>query len=115
MRLKMLTLIGIAALTGCTSTGVIPCGYQTYMISGSQPGIIGTGEVQARLLKEANDWCQKQGLVMVPVDILGHDAHVGQSNANATIRFKAVPPSEASKTQTSVGAVPSQIIETRAR
>lgn len=102
-------------ISGCTSTGVVPCGYQTYMISGSQPGIIGTGEVQARLLKEANAWCQKQGLAMVPMDITGHDSLIGSSNANACIRFKAVPPSDYAKTMTSVGAVPSQIIETKAR
>jgi len=70
-------------------------GRDTYMISGSSPGLIGSGSVRAKLLRQADEWCRKRGLVMVPVNFSGHDAVVGGQWANAEVTFRAVPPSDA--------------------
>jgi hypothetical protein len=78
---------------GCSS-GVVPMGRDTYMISGSQPGLIGTGTVRARLLREADQWCRTRGLVMVPVSYTGSDAIAGQKMANAEVIFRAVSNSD---------------------
>jgi hypothetical protein len=119
--LKTLTLVRIsvvavstAILAACTSTGVVPMGGSTYMIAGSRPGFIGTGEVKAALIKEASAWCAKRGLVMIVVDATGHDGVAGHNAANADVTFKALPPTEAEKAGSAYQA-PTQIIETRAR
>lgn len=80
-------------LLGC-STGVVPMGRDTYMIAGSSPGLIGTATVRARLLREADSWCRKRGLVMVPLNYSGRDAVLGGDWANSEVIFRAVPPSD---------------------
>jgi len=89
-------------------------GGNTYMIAGSRPGFIGTGEVKASLIKEASAWCEKRGLVMIVVDSTGHDGVYGHNAANADVTFKALPPAEAAKAGSSFQS-PNQIIETRQR
>lgn len=69
-------------------------GRDTYMISGSSPGLIGSGNVRAKLLREADEWCRKRGLVMVPVNYSGSDAVVMGKWANAEVMFRAVPASD---------------------
>jgi hypothetical protein len=69
-------------------------GQDTYMISGSQPGLIGSGVVRASLLKKADAWCRERGLVMVPVNYTGSDAVFGGQWANAEVVFRAVPRSD---------------------
>jgi len=109
-----LVALATATLTACTS-GIVPIGPSTYMLSGSSPGLIGKGAVEAKLLKQANEWCQKQGLVMIPIDSTGQDAMYMGNWANAAVKFKAVPPSQAGSVPSSYSAPPNLIIETRAR
>jgi hypothetical protein len=109
-----LVALAAATLSACTS-GIVPIGPSTYMLSGSSPGLIGKGAVEAKLLKQANEWCQKQGLVMVPIDSKGQDAIYMGNWANAEVKFKAVPPSQAGSVPSSYSAAPNMIIETRQR
>jgi hypothetical protein len=101
-------------LAACTSTGVVPMGGNTYMIAGSRPGFVGTGEVKASLIRDASAWCAKRGLVMIVVDATGHDGVLGHNAANADVTFKALPPADAAKAGSAYQA-PNQIIETRQR
>jgi hypothetical protein len=109
-----LVVVTTTILAACTS-GIVPIGPSTYMLSGSSPGLIGKGAVEAKLLKQANEWCQKQGLVMIPIDSTGQDAMYMGNWANAEVKFKAVPPSQAGSVPSSYSAAPNYIIETRAR
>ncbi len=85
------TLIGSCLLlSGCASTGVVPMGRDTYMISGSQPSLTSfsnSGALKARLLRQANDWCRNNGLVMIPLNYEGFDG----ASITAEIIFRAVP------------------------
>jgi hypothetical protein len=81
-------------LFGC-STGVVPMGRDTYMIAGSSPGLVQSATIRARLLREADSWCRKQGLVMVPLNYSGREAVIGSNCANSEIIFRAVPPTDA--------------------
>ena len=78
------------AISGCSS-GVVPMGRDTFMISGTQPGLIGAGTVRASLLKKADKWCRERNLVMVPLSSSGTDAVFGGQWANAELVFRAVP------------------------
>ena len=115
IRLSLVFMASVS-LVGCinSSTGVVPMGQNTYTIAGSSSGTIGTGEVKARLLREASAWCSKQGLVMVVMDARGADGVVGHNAANSEITFKALPPAQAQQAGP-VYRPPNQIIETRYR
>ncbi|ADL56031.1 SHOCT domain-containing protein [Gallionella capsiferriformans] len=58
--MKKIILIGSVILTGCaTTTGVVPIGEDTYMLSksdNSRPFISGS-EVKAAVMKDANKYC----------------------------------------------------------
>ena len=84
------------------------------MIAGSSPGLIGGGTVKARLIRQANEWAAKRGLVATVIDSKGEDAMVGRNNANAEIVFKALPPERAGEAGPAY-RTPDQIIETRSR
>jgi len=94
MKTTPLKLLTIAALLTSCSTGVVPMGKDTYMISGMSPGMVSAGGVRAKLLREANRWCAKRGLAMVPLSYSGQGAVIGQRAANAEIIFRAVPPND---------------------
>jgi len=96
MKIKLVHLLIIStafALASC-STGVVPMGRDTYMISGMSPGLVNSGAVRAKLLRQADKWCKEKGLVMIPVSYSGQDAVYGQQAANAEVVFRAVPPSD---------------------
>lgn len=114
--LSLLSLLPLFIFVSCSS-GVVPMGRDTYMISGSSPGLIGTGTVRAKLLKQADAWCRSQGLVMVPLNYSGSDAVVGGQWANSEVIFRAVPPSDAENIRMRYerGADHHQVIEIRKR
>ncbi len=84
------------------------------MIAGSSPGLIGSGTVKAKLIRQANEWAAKKGLVATVVDSKGEDAVYGRNCANAEIVFKALPPHRVNEAGP-VYRAPNQIIETRQR
>ena len=84
----------LSALFVSCSTGVVPMGRDTYMISGSSPGLINSATVRAKLLREADAWCRQRGLIMLPLNFGGVDAVLGQKMANAEVTFRAVRPGD---------------------
>lgn len=111
--MKLLPLLCLI-LASCSS-GVVQTGPGTYMVSGSKPGLVGAGSVKADLYRKAGKWCDQRGLTMVPLDSKGRDAEFGGNWASAEIHFRAVPPSEAGKYQSSAERQPDTVIETRER
>lgn len=105
----------LCALLAACSSGVVQTGPNTYMVSGSKPGLIGAGAVKADLYKKAGKWCAERGLVMVPTQSSGSDAEFGGNWANAEIHFRAVPPSEAGKYPSNVERQPDNVVEIRER
>ena len=76
---------------GCT-TGVIPAGPDTYMVSATGMGF-GTGGVRTSVYRKANEFCAGAGLVMVPVSC---DAKGGQPGVapTADLTFRALRPGD---------------------
>jgi hypothetical protein len=81
-------------LAAC-STGVVPAGPQTYMISRSGVGLQSGSAVKAGLYREADEWCRTRGLVMMPVSTDMRDAVYGQHPASAEMTFRALPAGDA--------------------
>ncbi len=91
--LRGLVLAISLTLIGC-STGVVPAGPQTYMISTTAFGLVPGGTAKAKAYREANDWCKQRGLVMVPVTSDSNDAVYGRKPAGAELVFRALPPGD---------------------
>lgn len=78
-------------LVSCASTGVIPIGGDTYTISKqTATGYESAVSIRGAVLKEANEFCRKNGREMVVVSINNKDGIPGRSYATVDLVFRAV-------------------------
>jgi len=110
-RVAMLGLIATVTLSACMSTGIVPQGRDTYMISKQGTALSSGARVKATLYKEADAWCRKQGLVMVPVSEHTTDGVPGVHLASAEITFRAVRSDDPENQRTNMKPIPNQVIE----
>lgn len=89
-------LIPLLCLPACsTSSGVVPIGQDTYMISRSHKSTRGSGTwVKGQALQEANAYCEKNGKVMKLVKTVERDMKPFRSDASADVYFKALSPTD---------------------
>jgi hypothetical protein len=80
-------------LSGCTSSGVIPAGPNTYMISAGGAGF-STGGVRASTYRKAHKFCEERGLVFVPISFDAQPGVLGQRPPTADLVFRALPPGD---------------------
>jgi hypothetical protein len=102
------------ALCGC-STGVVPMGKDTYMISRKGTGWATHGEMKAKCYRDANKFCAKRGLEMVPVSTTGKDGTPGFLPATCELTFRAVPPNDPENVRPIIQKVPDITVEHRER
>ena len=94
-------IVGAIFLGGCvtlftTSTGVVPIGQDTYMISRTEKGFIGSSsKVKAEAMKEANQFCESQGKKIHVVSTSQKDMVPFTSDAQAEIQFMCLNSSDA--------------------
>ena len=81
-------LVGLA-LAGCSSTGVVSTGADTYMIakSGGGPGATGA-EMSADLYREANAFCAEQKKQFVRISVTEQDNKPFVRLANSKLEFR---------------------------
>ena len=88
------TALFVATLfAGCTSSGVIPAGPDTYMISAGGAGF-STGGVRASTYRQAQKFCADRGLVFVPVSFDSQPGVLGQRPPTADLTFRALRPGD---------------------
>ncbi len=82
----------IALLAGCVSTsGIVPIGEDSYMVSRSEKGFDTTGtRVKADALKEANAHCSSLGKTIKVLKAEQKDMVPFKSDAQATVEFSCV-------------------------
>jgi len=81
----------IAFLTGCASSGVVPMGQDTFMISKqSSTGFHSAGSVKADIFQEGSAYCASQGKEFQPVNDHGVDGVPGRSFASAEVQFRCL-------------------------
>ncbi len=95
--LPLVLLAGALLLAGCaTGPRVVPAGPQTYMVSTG--GGLGwrTTEASARetVLRQAERFCKKRGLVMVPLTLDVHPGELEEYEPAADLVFRALPPGD---------------------
>jgi hypothetical protein len=85
-------LVAVAALAGCASSGVIPVGNGTYMVTKKSAGglFVSGSQVKADLYLEANDYCVRQGKVVDTVSASAQNAIPFARLPNAELQFRCV-------------------------
>ena len=101
MRLRIVTLLFIAAAAGCATgtNGVVPIGPDLYMLGGyGKFTDFSSSATKARFFQEAAKFCEGKGRVMVPANSTGHDSGPG-TYASAEVQFKCVLPPDRAATR----------------
>jgi len=91
---KLLALsLAAAALAGCSALEVAPAGPDTYTVAagGGLGWTASSAPVRAKVYRAANDFCEKRGLVMVPVSEREIPGEVGRHTASVELVFRALP------------------------
>lgn len=89
---KTCVIVLMAALAGCASSGIIPTGPDTYMVTKKSAGGLFTSgnAVLADLYIEANEYCSHRGQVVDTVNTNAQNAIPFARVPNARLDFKCV-------------------------
>lgn len=84
-------------LAACASSGVIPTGPDTYMLTKTSAGgvFVSGSSVKAQLYKEANRFCESKGLAVDTVDATSKNAIPFARMPSAELHFRCVAPATA--------------------
>jgi hypothetical protein len=93
MRPTTISLLLASIVAGC-STGIFPAGPDTYMLSRDVTGFESVGVVKGKLYQQAADWCQKRGLVMVPISSDSREPRIGRGVGSVELYFRALKPGD---------------------
>lgn len=93
MRMKLAAL-GVLVVAGCASSGVIPTGQNSYMLTAKSAGGLFTNgnAVLANLYGEANTFCKQRGQVVETIDTNAQNAIPFARMPNAKLDFRCVTP-----------------------
>lgn len=88
--MKRTLIFGAVFLAGCASSGVVPLGQDSYMVSRRGSGAwTSSSELKAMVFQEANDYCAKQGKKTQVID--SHQEGPGLGHLpEADVQFKCV-------------------------
>ena len=86
-------IIASSLFFGCSSSPVLSVGPDTYMVTASGAGF-GTAGVRQTVFQKANQFCQSQGLVMIPVSFNAVEGKLGSHPPNADLVFRALHPDD---------------------
>lgn len=103
-------------LSSCASSGVVPIGRDTFMITKqSSTGFHSGASVKADLYKESYEFCMKKGLQFQPVKENSKDGVPGYAFANAEVIFRCLNANDVEINRPTPAPVPNIIIENRIR
>ena len=90
-----ITAIGLF-LIGCASPQVVSAGPDTYIVADSG-GIYtqNSGPIRAEVFRIANQFCETNGLVMLPIAVDERPYVLGHNTASVKLTFRAVSPKDA--------------------
>ncbi|MDA7522724.1 hypothetical protein N8577_04730 [Akkermansiaceae bacterium] len=64
------------------------------MVSTTEVGLTQGGRAKAKAYRIATEWCEKRGLVMVPIAVDQHSAEFMGRYAGAELTFRALKPTD---------------------
>ena len=74
---RAILIFASASLFGCANSGVVPTGPDAYMIARSEWGFTSGAVHEARLLKEASEYCKSIGKQMLATSTNHNDVAFG--------------------------------------
>jgi hypothetical protein len=99
---------GAVFLCGCVGSTFAPMGKDTFIVVHRGEIYSTVGSLKIECLSDANAYCQKKGLVMVPVSTSGHDGGVGVIG-ECELVFLAVPASDPRNTSPNMERSPDSV------
>lgn len=85
----LLIVVSAGVLSSCAfTTGVIPMGGDTYMISASRKGFINGSEVKVSAIQEAYEFCSKDGKELEVIKTEQQDMKPFRTDAYAEVQFR---------------------------
>jgi hypothetical protein len=106
----------VLVLAACASSGPVPIGRDTYMISKqSSTGFHSGASVKADIYREANEFCIRKGLEFQPVKDYSKDGVPGYAFANAEVVFRCLVDGDTEISRPTPKPMPNVIIENRNR
>lgn len=113
--MKARHIIGALAfiLAGCQSSGPVPIGPDTYMLS-SAGGFFtfSGGSVSAELFQEASRFCQSQGKQVMPVQVRSENSGYARP-AQSDIQFRCLAANDPDLKRPNLQPTPNVVIERR--
>ena len=89
--MKKIAITVVIFLTGCASSGVVPMGQDTFMITKqSYSTLHSAGSVKADIYREGVTYCTSLGKEFLPINDHGVDGAFGISVANAEVQFRCL-------------------------
>lgn len=111
--MKTLIVISLLILAGCTSTGVVPMGPDSYMISKQgSGGWTSMGKLTAEIMKEANKYCTSIQKKLMPVSTQAFPAGFGRL-PEAQVQFMCLTDNDYELKRPKMQPVPDVVIENR--
>jgi hypothetical protein len=92
-RLFGILVLYAVLLAGCTTSGVVPVGPNTFLITKSVWGFSGAAPIKAEAIKEAADYCASHGKVLMVTKTVENGVKFG-TTPSAEIYFKALDPND---------------------
>jgi hypothetical protein len=118
MRNNLAIAVWCAALCGCaSSTGILPAGPDTYILSEKFAPVRGGGdEAQRDALTKANEYCTQQGRVFVPNN-MGQAGNLANpyGPTGYSVTFRCLQPNDPVVANYRLEQGPNVIVETRNR
>lgn len=114
---RLIILASIMALAGCASSGPVPIGKDTYMITKESAGGIfaNTSAIKGELFKEGYTYCQQQGKVFQVVRTHEQPAIPAARMPSAEVQFMCLTEGDREIIRPKLQREPDAIIERRDR
>ncbi len=114
LKMKKVFPVVLVFLVGCASSGPIPIGQDTFMITKqSTTGFHSGASVKAEIYREANEYCLRVGKQLQPVSTGQIDGVPGRSFASAELSFRCLSQSDSELNRPTLKPVPNVVIENR--
>lgn len=111
----LVILIATSLVAGCASSGPVPMGRDTYMLSSTGAWSWSSGGgLKGDLFREADAFCKSQGKQLMPVNTASRDGSFSQF-AQAEIQFRCLAEGDHELARPTLEPVPNVRIENRAR
>jgi hypothetical protein len=110
---KIVLVVALTTLVGCASSGVVPIGQDTYMVSkNGAAGFSSSGSLKAELFQEAAAYCVSQKKIFQVVNTSGNAGGFGHT-PEAEVQFMCLNQDDAELVRPKLRKEADTVIETR--